>query len=179
MSLLSLLESDRTSLVMEFLNDHAELLQVARAIRNSPTFAWAASTHDDFTLNKVDVKLRADALCRRMLSSYMALRFPNNFIRVWSGVPKDIVKRQEFVWFFQGLYISRLDSICKLNQVEFDDFRKYEFALETEPSSRLPGSHSVCQWKQIMHRHSVLNSRMFTAYEHVMDESKFVRPTGR
>ena len=132
MSLLRLLESDRTSLVMEFLNnDHAELLQVARAIRNSPTFAWAASTHGDFTLNKVDVKLRADALCRRAMMHYMSFKFPNNFTRVWSGVPKDMVKRQEFVWFFQGLYISRLDDICKLNKIEFDDFAEYEFALET------------------------------------------------
>ena len=176
MSLLSLLESDRTSLVMEFLNDHAELLQIARAIRNSPTFAWAASTHDDFTLNKVDVKLRADALCRRAMMHYMSFNFPNNFARVWSGVPKDMVKRQEFVWFFQGLYISRLDDICKLNQVDFDNFYKYEAALEIEV--RVAGPHFE-KFQKILQRHSALNSRMFTAYGHVMDESKFVRPTGR
>jgi hypothetical protein len=176
MSLLRLLESDRTSLVMEFLNDHAELLQVARAIRNSPTFAWAASTHGDFTLNKVDAKLRTDALCRRAMMHYMSFKFPNNFIRVWSGVPKDMVKRQEFVWFFQGLYISRLDDICKLNQVDFDNFYKYEAALEIEV--RVAGPHFE-KFQKILQRHSALNSRMFTAYGHVMDESKFVRPTGR
>jgi hypothetical protein len=171
MSLLRLLESDRTSLVMEFLNDHAELLQVARAIRNSPTFAWAASTHGDFTLNKVDAKLRTDALCRRAMMHYMSFKFPNNFIRVWSGVPKDMVKRQEIVWFFQGLYIRRLDHICKLNQVEFDHFRKYEGGFD-----RVVGS---AWFEKILQRHRALNSRMSTAYEHVMAESKFVRPTGR
>ena len=125
------------------------------------------------------MKLRADALCRRAMMHYMSFKFPDNFARVWSGVPKDMVKRQEFVWFFQGLYISRLEHICKLNKVEFDDFAKYEVALleterrESRSWERPSGLHKILQ------QHRALNSRMSTAYEHVMDESKFVRPTGR
>jgi hypothetical protein len=132
MSLLSVLQSEYAALVLGFLNnEYMELLEVARPVRNSLAFAWEISTYKNFTLTKVDANMRSDALCRRMLSSYMTLKLPDNFTRVWSGVPKDIGTQQNFVWLFQGLYISRLDDICKLNKIEFDDFAEYEFALET------------------------------------------------
>ena len=196
MSLLCLLQSDRTALVMEFLNnDHAELLQVARAIRNSPTFAWAASTHGDFTLNKVDVKLRTDALCRRAMMHYMIFKFPYKFPRVWSGVPNDIY-RPAFVEFFQSLFHGCRDSIRDSNKTEIDDLAEYEYSLINEARAANELYYSDEEdaaeaeavwrsgswarglrklWNDLYHRHRVVEDRMSRAYAHVMDESRFGR----
>ena len=196
MSLLSVLQSEYAALVLGFLNnEYMELLEVARPIRNSPAFAWEISTYSDFTLNKVDVNLRTDALCRRAMEHYMTFEFPYKFTRVWFGVPNDIF-RPDFVEFFQRQFNSCRDSIGDSNKTEIDDLAEYEFSLENDARIATEVDYSDEEdavdamnawrygswalglqklWKNLYHRHGVVENKMNRAYAHVMDESRFGR----
>jgi hypothetical protein len=105
----------------------------ATSLRQREVFFFGES---DFTLNKVDLNLRTDALCRRAMEHYMTFEFPYKFTRVWFGVPNDIF-RPDFVQFFQSLFHRCCDSIGGLNKTEIDDLAEYEFSLETMPVLQL------------------------------------------
>lgn len=61
--LLAVLQTDLAASLMKYLHDsHGVLLEIAKPIRNSPTFAWEASTHTHFTLHKLAEHLRTDSL---------------------------------------------------------------------------------------------------------------------
>jgi hypothetical protein len=196
MSLLSVLQSEHAALVLGFLNnEYMELLEVARPIRNSPAFAWAVSTYTSFTLNKVDVHLRTDALCRRAMVHYMTFKFPYKFTRVWSGVPNDIF-RPDFVQFFQSLFHSCRDRIGDSNKTEIDELAEYEHSLLTNARAANEIDYSDEEdaleaeaawrsgswarglpklWEDLYHRHGVVENKMRRAYAHVVDESCFGR----
>jgi hypothetical protein len=143
---------------MGFLHDsHRELLEVARSIRDSPAFAWGASTHSGFTLNKVAEHLRTDALCRRVMLNYMTNKFPCKFPHVWSGIPSAILIQPDFVKFFQSQFRVRVTGMCVSHQDEIDGIEEYEFS----PPVRNPyaAAHRRCLVECI---------KMCEAYEHAM-----------
>jgi hypothetical protein len=172
-----------------------ELLEVARPIRNSSAFAWAVSTYSGFTLNKVDVSLRTDVLCRRVMTHYMIFRFPDRFTHMWSGVPNAII-RPDFVQFFQSLFNGCRDSNGDSNRTQIDDLTEYEFSLENDARAATeidyPDEEDAVdaanawryrswalglqrQWEDLHRRHGVVENRMQRAYAHVMNESRFGR----
>ena len=90
MSLLRVLQSDLASVLMQYLDaSHSELLEVARPLRNSNTFAWEACTQRGFNLFKVAEHLRGDALCRRTLE--LMLWSKKAFVRLWASIPETVV----------------------------------------------------------------------------------------
>ena len=87
MSLLEVLQLDIASMLMRYLDaSHSELLEVARPLRNSSTFAWEACTQRGFNLFKVAEHLRGDALCRRTLE--LMVWSKNAFVRLWASSPE-------------------------------------------------------------------------------------------
>ena len=90
MSLLRVLQSDLASVLMQYLDaSHAQLLEIARPLRNSNTFAWEACTQRGFNLFKVAEHLRGDALCRRTLE--LMLWSEKAFVRLWASIPESII----------------------------------------------------------------------------------------
>ncbi len=208
MSLLSVLQSEHAALVLGFLHDNWKpkspvfvLLEVARPIRNSPAFAWVISTYHDFTLNKVDANLRTDALCRRMLSRYMCVNFPDKFTRVWSGVPNAIMIQPGFAQFFHNAFHTQFTKVGDGNQYELNGIEEYEFqrendarvAIEREYSDEEDAAEAWGDWRarrwvvQVQQlyvttrrRHLVNDTEMCVAYEHAMrlglDSSAFRVP---
>ncbi len=90
MSLLRPLQSDFAPVLMQYLDtSHSELLEVARPLRSSHIFAWAAATQCDFNLFKLAEHLRGDPLCRRALEYEM--ESDRDFDRLWASIPEVIV----------------------------------------------------------------------------------------
>ena len=90
MSLLRVLQSDLASVLMQYLDtSHRQLLAVARPLRRSQMFAWAAAAGQDFNPFKFDKNLRNDALCRRALVFMSGCEIDYN--RLWSSVPKTLI----------------------------------------------------------------------------------------
>ena len=97
MSLLRVLQSDLASVLMQYLDtSHAQLLAVARPLRRSQTFAWAAAAGQDFNPFKFDRSLRDDIFCRRMLVSMSGCEMHYN--RLWTSIPESI-KTMDFLAF--------------------------------------------------------------------------------
>jgi len=93
MSLLRVLQSDLASVLMQYLDtSHSELLEVARPLRNSQTFAWEACKQHGFTLFKFAEHLRGDALCRRAVKhTAESCVLLDVFTRLWASIPEAII----------------------------------------------------------------------------------------
>ena len=87
MSLLRALQSDNASVLMQYIDtSHRQLLAVARPLRRSQTFAWAAAAGQDFNPFKFDKSLRDDIFCRRVLVSMSGCEMHYN--RLWTSIPE-------------------------------------------------------------------------------------------
>ncbi len=165
------------------------LWEIARPIRNSPAFAWEISTYNDFTLNKVDANLRTDALCRRMLSSYMSYKFPRKFTRVWSGVPEAIMIQPDFAQFFHNEFHARFATAGEQHQYELNMIEEYAFSqendaraeIEIEYSDEEDAADAANRWRarrwvatarryciRARRKHLVKDTAMCVAYERAM-----------
>ena len=90
MSLLRVLQSDLASVLMQYLDaSHTQLLEIARPLRNSQTFAMAVTTQRGFNLFKFVEHLRGDVLCRRAVE--LTCGSENDFDRLWASIPETIV----------------------------------------------------------------------------------------
>jgi hypothetical protein len=90
MSLLRALQSDIAPMLMQYLDtSHSQLLEVARPLRNSHTFAWEACVQSGLNLFKFAEHLRGDALCRRTLE--LMLWSKKAFVRLLASIPETIV----------------------------------------------------------------------------------------
>ena len=90
MSLLRVLQSDNASVLMQYIDtSHRQLLAVARPLRRSQTFAWAAAAGQDFNPFKFDRSLRDDIFCRRMLVSMSGIEM--HYKRLWTSIPENII----------------------------------------------------------------------------------------
>ena len=124
--LLAVLQTDLVALLLKYLCDsHGVLLEIAKPIRSSPTFAWEASTQTAFTLHKVAEHLRTDSLCRRAISSYMGAMRLHNFVHMWAGVPSEVL-RPGFVAFIKTHFDMHTSRIRTNFEEEMEELGGYE-----------------------------------------------------
>ena len=90
MSLLRVLQTDFVAVLVQYLDaSHTQLLEVARPLRNSQTFAMAVTTQRGFNLFKFVEHLRGDVLCRRAVEHTCGSE--KDFDRLWASIPETIV----------------------------------------------------------------------------------------